>query len=127
MQAAQNKASLSKSYYGDACKAWRPLSERASYQKNLDACYDGSTYESPDECMEFQRWIKEEIESNNIYYALSKYKGTQRLLFIRLKFVQKTLPYAFSIITLAQTFHIIFVFKYYIFSRWEESSNTNEK
>ena len=76
--------SLSKSYYGDACQAWRPLSERASYQKNLDACYDGSTYESPDECMEFQRWVKEEIESNNIYYALSKYKGTQRLLFIRL-------------------------------------------
>ena len=79
--------SLSESYYGDPCKAWRPLSERASYQKNLDACYDGSTYESPDECMEFQRWIKEEIESNNIYYALSKYKGTQRLLFIRLKLV----------------------------------------
>ena len=76
-------SSLSESDYGDACKAWRPLSDRASYQGNLDECYDGKSYKSVDECMEFQRWIKEEIESNNIYYALSKYKGTEKPFFSR--------------------------------------------
>ena len=59
--------SLSKSAYLDKCSAWRPLEERNSIQENVETCFD--------ECAEFQRWIKEEIESNNLYNSLSQYKG----------------------------------------------------
>ena len=59
--------SSSKSHYGDECYSWLPLDERRSLQNNAETCFD--------ECSEFQRWIKEEIESNNIYQSLSKYAG----------------------------------------------------
>ena len=58
---------ISKSAYQDKCSAWRPLEERNSLQENAETCFD--------ECAEFQRWIKEEIESNNLYNSLSQYKG----------------------------------------------------
>ena len=59
--------SISKSAYLDKCSAWRPLEERNSLQENAETCFD--------KCAEFQRWIKEEIESNNLYNSLSQYEG----------------------------------------------------
>ena len=57
-------SSITKSHYGNACSAWRPLAERNSVQDNADTCFD--------DCSEFQRWIKDEIESNNIYISLTE-------------------------------------------------------
>ena len=57
-------SSITKSHYGKACSAWRPLAERNSVQDNADTCFD--------DCSEFQRWIKDEIESNNIYISLTE-------------------------------------------------------
>ena len=65
--------SLSKSHYGDECYSWMPLTERDSLQNNAETCFD--------DCSEFQRWIKEEIESNNIYQSLSKYAGETLVIF----------------------------------------------
>ena len=62
-----DKSITGDSVYGKECDAWRPLEERSSLQDNLDTCFD--------ECSQFQRWIKEEIESNNIYSSLAQYKG----------------------------------------------------
>ena len=55
------------SAYGEVCNGWKPLAERNSFQDNQDTCFD--------ECVDFQRWIKEEIESNNIYNTLSQFAG----------------------------------------------------
>ena len=58
--------------YGEVCNAWKPLAKRNSIQDNQDTCFD--------ECVDFQRWIKEEIESNNIYNSLSQYAGSNSVL-----------------------------------------------
>ena len=55
------------SAYGEVCNAWKPLAERNSFQDNQDKCFD--------DCVDFQRWIKEEIEINNIYNSLSQFAG----------------------------------------------------
>ena len=62
-----DRSEIAAPFYENACDAWRSLEKRPSYQTNEDDCFD--------ECMDFQRWVKEEIEINNIYYSLAQYKG----------------------------------------------------
>ena len=50
-----------------ACKNWTPMGNRETVLKNSEACVDS--------CVDFQNWVKDELEVYNVYEGLHQFSG----------------------------------------------------